>query len=353
MRRILLATSVVLAASTLLCEPSWSREALRFDSCDDLNQYLGARQPNEHVVLAPATYDCEEPPQLSADGLIVDFGGTLLRVADHALRPGVVVGDLHTPARKRSRDVTVLNLRVDGNRANQEFECWDGPCNPTANDNPYWQQRLNGVTVNGCDGCVLKNIHVTAARSGGVVVIGSTGLLIDGLDAEGAHFDGLAGYVTTDSVFRNVRVHHNEYAGFSFDLDFVNNRIEDFEASNNKDHGVFIRYATGNTFVRGSFADNLQNGVYLDRANADDATCAIGTRFEDVIVSGSGLYGAWLDFGCQGNEFVSAQLVDNAHGCFGGLHADRIGRSGDTRCVAPAPVQPEETVQAKPGEIEG
>jgi hypothetical protein len=159
--------------------------------------------------------------------------------------------------------------------------------------------------------------------------------------------------VTSDSVFRNVRVHHNEYAGFSFDLDFVNNRIEDFESSNNRDHGVFIRYAAGNTFVRGSFADNLQNGVYLDRADADDATCAIDTRFEDVTVRGSGLYGAWLDFGCPGNQFVSARLVENAQGCFGGLHADRIGRSDDTHCATPAPAQPEETVQAKPGEIEG
>lgn len=354
MRRILLATSVVLAASTLTGETSWSREALRFDGCEALRQHLATLQPQDEVVLARATYECREPLQLAADGLTVDFGGALLRVADHALRPAVVVGDLHTPASRRTRNVTVLNLRIDGNRANQAFECWGGPCDPAENDNTYWQQRLNGVTVNGCDGCVLRNIQVTAARSGGVVVVGSTNLLVDGLDAEGAHFDGLAGYFTSDSVFRNVRVHHNEYSGFSFDLDFVNNRIEDFEASHNRDHGLFIRYAAGNSFVRGSFTDNLQHGVYLDRADAEGTgTCAIDTRFEDVVVRGSGLYGAWLDFECEGNAFHSARLADNGHGCFGGLHADHIGRSDDTRCIAPAPAEAEETVQARPDEVEG
>ena len=80
----------------------------------------------------------------------------------------------------------------------------------------------------------------------------------------------------------------------------------------------------------------------------------MNTRFVDVTVRGSGLYGAWLDFGCEGNEFVSAELVDNSHGCFGGLQAEQIGRSDDTRCVAPAPVEAEETAQAKkPSGIEG
>jgi hypothetical protein len=240
---------------------------------------------------------------------------------------------------------------VDGNRANQAYECWGGPCNPSLNHNPFWQQRVNGITINGCDDCAVLDAEVHGARSGGVVVVSSNRLLIDGLVARGAHFDGLAGYWTRDSVFRNVRVHNNDYAGFSFDLGFSNNRIESFESRDNPDHGMFIRPASGNIFVGGLFADNQKSGVYFDRARSEQAgTCASDTRFEGVTVRGSGLYGPWLNFACEGNRFVASQLIDNRQGCFGGREAAMIGRADDTACIGP---EPEQTVEAAAGTDQG
>jgi hypothetical protein len=337
-------TSVLVAASALLTSPSHAQETLSFSSCAELIEYIDTRQPYEQVRLAPEVYECSEPPNPSVDGLDIDFGGALLRVADHALRPGIVVGDLHSPPTRRPKDITVRNLRVEGNRANQEFECWAGPCDPAANDHPLRKQRLNGITVNGCDDCTLINVKVLGARSGGVVVVDSRRLLVDGLEAERSHFDGLAGYFTYDSVFRNVRVINNDYAGFSFDLDFSGNRIEDFESSNNRDHGLFMRYASGNTFARGVFIGNNHHGVYLDRARAaDPRSCAMATRFESVTVSDSGHYAAWLNFACEGNAFVASQLINNGRGCFGGPGIEMIGRSDDTECSG---VEPETTVEA-------
>jgi hypothetical protein len=241
--------------------------------------------------------------------------------------------------------VRVLNVRVDGNRAHQAYECWGGPCN-ASNDNPFRQQRVNGITVNGCDDCAVINAEVTNARSGGVVVVASRGLLIDGLLAERSFFDGLAGYWTYDSVFRNVRANHNDYSGFSFDLDFSGNRIERFEASGNRDHGLFLRHARANIFEHGTFSGNGRNGVYLDRAERDRAdTCARQTRFEGVTIRGSGLHGAWLNFECQDNAFVASYLIDNREGCYGGRNADLIGRVGETACAAS---EPEAMVEAKP-----
>ncbi len=189
---------LALAASSLVATSAFAQasEPLRFSSCAALRSYLAARQPREQVRLAPQTYACSEPPVLSVDGLTVDFGGSLIRVADNALRPGVVVGDLHTPPEQRHRAITVRNLKVEGNREHQQFECWDGPCNPAANPNPLWQQRLNGITVNGCDDCALIDVEVHGARSGGVVVVSSNRLLIDGMAASGSYFDGLAAYHT-------------------------------------------------------------------------------------------------------------------------------------------------------------
>jgi hypothetical protein len=338
-------TSALAALPALLAAPGHAQEALRFESCAQLVEYIATRQPNERVLLAPETYVCSEPPNPSADGLDIDFGGAVIRVADQALRPGIVVGDLHSPPMRRPKGVTVRNLRVEGNRANQAFECWAGPCDPAANDHPLRKQRLNGITVHGCDDCALINVKVIEARSGGVVVVDSRRLLVDGLEAERSHFDGLAGYFTYDSVFRNVRVSHNDYAGFSFDLDFSGNRIEDFEASNNRDHGLFIRYAFGNTFARGSFIGNNHHGVYLDQARrVDPGTCAAATRFERVTVRDSGHYAAWQSFPCEGNQFVASQLINNSRGCFGGPGTELIGRSDDTECRA---VAPETTVEAE------
>ena len=343
MARILFATWIV-AVSALGLGTAQANTPLSFDSCTELRRYLDSLEPYTEVRLAPSFYDCSEPINLAIDGLSVDFGGSTVRVADHAMRPGVLLGDLHTPPARRYRDITVRNLVVDGNRANQTWECWGGPCDPKVNHHPYWQQRVNGITVNGCDDCSVLHAEVHSARSGGVVVVSSDRLLIDGLEARGAHFDGLAGYWTRDSVFRNVRVHDNDYAGFSFDLHFSNNRIENFESRDNRDHGMFIRLASGNSFVGGLFAGNKKNGVYFDRAQVEQpATCASDTRFERVTVRGSGLYGAWLNFPCEGNSFVASQMIDNQNGCFGGREEALIGRGEGTGCIGP---ETEQTVDA-------
>jgi len=330
-----LAMSLLGIAAAMTAVPAHAQPLLTFDSCAALRAYLETRQPHEQVRLTQKTYECAEPPILSVDGLQVDFGGAVIRVADNALRPGIIVGDLHTPPERRHKGITVSNVRIEGNRENQDAECWAGPCDPAVNRDPLWQQRLNGITVDGCDDCALINVEVHGARSGGVVVVSSNRLLIDGLTAEDAHFDGLAAYGTRHSTFRNVRVRHNHYSGFSFDCGFSGNRIEAFESSANRHHGVFIRHASDNTFVRGSFADNGLDGVYLDRSLPDDPrTCSTDTNLEELLITGSGRYGAWLDYACEGNRFSSSRLVDNAEGCFGGRSADLIGTT-DTECVVP------------------
>ncbi|MEM7024148.1 MAG: right-handed parallel beta-helix repeat-containing protein [Pseudomonadota bacterium] len=344
MAGVYLATVVVAIMSTIGANAVRADEPLTFETCADLRQYLDHRAPYDEVVLAQSSYECSEPIHLSVDGLSVDFGGSTLRLADQALRPVVLLGNLQTPADRRHKAITASNLVIEGNRANQDYECWGGPCNPQQNDDPLWQQRVNGITVNGCDDCAVHNAAITGARSGGVVVVGSNRLLIDGLVASDSHFDGLAGYWTRDSVFRNILVHDNAYAGFSFDLNFSDNRIEAFESRDNGDQGLFIRLARGNSFVNGVFTDNGRNGVYLDRASADLApTCASDTRFEAVTISGSGQFGAWMDFACEGNRFVTSQLLDNEDGCLGGREAALIGLSEDSVCSGP---ETEQTVEA-------
>src|SRR5919106_4213066 len=105
MSRTFVTMPVVLVLGTLVGAPAGAQEALHFESCAALRHHIDTRQPNEHVVLAPAVYECREPLNPSVDGLTVDFGGSLIRVVDHALRPGIVVGDLHVPPQRRPKRV--------------------------------------------------------------------------------------------------------------------------------------------------------------------------------------------------------------------------------------------------------
>jgi hypothetical protein len=333
MRRSITALTIMTAALPGLAHGG---EPQRFDSCADLRAHIDAMKPYEELRVATVTLACKEPPNPSADGLRIDFGGSTLRVADDALRPGIVIGDLQTPPRQRHQDITILNLKIDGNGANQSYECWGGPCDAAANSNPLWKERSNGVTVNGCDGCAVINVQVTDARSGGMTVVSSERLLVDGFRAERSCFDGLAAYHTHHSLFRNVVVENNDYAGFSFDGDFSHNRFEDFVARNNHDQGMFIRDASAIRFVRGLFAGNAKNGVYFDQDDRNvDATCASDITLAGVTLRGNGQYGAWLDFPCKGNRLVASALIDNREGCLGGREAGLIGQS-DSTCSAPA-----------------
>ena len=106
MAGILLATGVV-AVAALGLGPAQANTPLTFASCKELRLYLESLEPYTEVQLAPAFYECHEPINLSVDGLTIDFGGSTVRVADDALRPGVLLGDLNTPPARRSRDITV------------------------------------------------------------------------------------------------------------------------------------------------------------------------------------------------------------------------------------------------------
>jgi hypothetical protein len=58
MSRILLAMPVAVVLGTLVAAPADAQEALRFASCAALRHHIDTRQPNAHVLLAPATYEC-------------------------------------------------------------------------------------------------------------------------------------------------------------------------------------------------------------------------------------------------------------------------------------------------------
>jgi hypothetical protein len=90
--RSLRAASIV-ALVVLALNSAQATAPLSFDSCADLRQYLDSLEPNAEVRLTPSFYVCHEPINPAVDGLKIDFGGSTVRVADHALRPAVILGN--------------------------------------------------------------------------------------------------------------------------------------------------------------------------------------------------------------------------------------------------------------------
>ena len=103
MARIMLATWIV-ALSALGLGSAQANALLSFESCTELRRYLDSLGPYAEVRLAHSFYDRSWPINLSVDGLSVDFGGSTVRVADHALRPGVLCSAACATMRGRWRN---------------------------------------------------------------------------------------------------------------------------------------------------------------------------------------------------------------------------------------------------------
>jgi hypothetical protein len=95
--------AIVIAGAMALPATANAQEPQSFASCADLRAHIDAMKPYETLRLAPSTFTCKEPLNPAADGLRIDFGDSLVRVADQALRPGIVVGDLQTPPATQAR----------------------------------------------------------------------------------------------------------------------------------------------------------------------------------------------------------------------------------------------------------
>ena len=134
-------------------------------SCKAIKNAIDSAPPEgATIVLSPGTYTCSEPVVLDRDNLTLRGTGpsTILRLANGANAPVVVIGQTQTPPAVR-RNIRLSDLTIDGNRQNQTFECYLGPCSA---QNPL---RNNGITLRHVEDVVVEKVYAKSARSGGMV----------------------------------------------------------------------------------------------------------------------------------------------------------------------------------------
>ena len=102
------------------------------------------------VVPAPGVYDLHQPLWLNRNGLALRGAGesTVLRLADQADCPVVILGPIARQTAAVVHDLSVSDLVIDGNRSHQTVEQWPDPGNTSGiQNNGIMIQSARQVTV--------------------------------------------------------------------------------------------------------------------------------------------------------------------------------------------------------------
>jgi len=210
------------------------------------------------VVLAPGTYAIHQPLLLNRDHLTLRGSGaaTILRLADGADCPVVILGPTSARPDRLIHEVCLADLLIDGNRLHQSIERWADARNTSGIQN-------NGIMIQAVSNCIVEHVVAAHCRSGGLVTAnGTRSLTVNDFTSFDNQFDGLACYRTENSVFTGLNLHDNQAAGISLDLDFNHNVISDSTLTGN-DLGIFMRRSNSNQFSDLTIRRSHHDGVFM------------------------------------------------------------------------------------------
>ena len=270
------------------------------------------------VVLPPGTFEVGQPIVLRRDHQSLRGSGdaTVLRLADGANCPMIILGEPINHPLRTVGDLRVSGLFIDGNRHSQQRELWrlhgEGS-----------EIRNNGITVQNVSNSVVEHVTCVRCRSGGLVTTRDVRrLTVRDLTAFDNEFDGLACYQTTDSLFTKLCLHDNPGAGISLDLAFNHNVVSNAVLTANS-LGIFMRASHDNQFHDISIFNCRDYGVFMadveklttrGRQPAPRSGC-VDNLFTNLMASECG--GAAFrvnDPTCTNNVIVRAKFNGNARG---------------------------------------
>ncbi len=283
-------------------------------TCASIQSAIAALPAAGGRVLLPAgVYTCDTAVVIARDNveLLGEGNSTVLRLTDSANAPVIVIGETATPPPIMHRYIRVADLMIDGNRREQNYECWGGPCDQGG----LSAIRNNGLTLRHVSDVVVERVTVTGARSSGLVAEKvSERITVRDFTATDNEYDGLAAYQTENSLFTGLHLYDNLFTGLSFDLDFNSNVISDAVITDSGRHGIFMRDARDNVFDGLVIRVSGRQGVFVAQ-NESPTNAAKGNTFTGLVISNSvGFAFEVADASCTDNLLVSAQLVGNL-GC--------------------------------------
>jgi len=285
-------------------------------SCDVIQNAIDVLPETGGQVIIPAgTFTCTTAIVISRSNVVLRGQGpaTVLYLAAGSDSPVLVVGDTATPPAAAYNNVHISDLSIDGNRAEQTQECWGGPCDSGGRT----AIRNNGITLRGVTDVRVERVSVVRARSGGLVTEkGCRRITVHGFSSAENAYDGLAGYETENSVFSELYLHDNPFAGISLDIQFNNNTISQAVIVHNGKQGIFMRDSQDNLFADIQIRESGEQGLFLAQVDTNESTPALGNTFHGLVVSHSAQAGMQVNnLSCRYNLVVAAQFIQNGGGC--------------------------------------
>jgi hypothetical protein len=255
--------------------------------------------------------------------------GTILFLDANANCPVVILGAPDKGKQPVAR-LRLADLFIDGNRHHQQIERWRVAADGSLINN-------NGVDVRNVADTLIERVTCCRCRSGGLVTSGGNRrLTVRDFTAFDNQFDGLACYLTEDSLFTALSLHDNLAAGISLDLAFNRNQIDRVILARN-DLGIFMRYARDNAFQDLNISGSRNHGVFMAQAltqektgwEREPGTECTGNRFADLHISNSGGSAFWVnDVTCTNNFIVGGSFLDNHRGGLAPLQAKLVKAEG-------------------------
>ena len=270
------------------------------------------------VILAAGTFEIHQPLILQRDFQSLRGAGamTILILASNANCPVIILGEPVNHPLKIIKNLRVSDLFIDGNRLHQQRELWK--LSGEGSD-----IRNNGITVQTVSDSAVEHIICARNRSGGLVTtLGVARLTVRDLNAFDNEFDGLACYLTTDSLFADLNLHDNPGAGISLDLAFNHNVISN-AVLNANDLGIFMRASRENSFYNVAIHNSHHHGVFMAHSETQTAlgwgpapqTECVYNSFTNLIAMGCG--GAAFRVNnttCTHNIIIRAKFEGNLKG---------------------------------------
>lgn len=312
---LLLSVGGFIAFYTHRADHSHTRSVVASGGGDAIQRAIDDLGPEGgEVLLSSGVYECDKPIVIRSNYITLRGAGnaTMLRLKAGANCPVIIIGDEAPTPRREVSGIQVSDLAIDGNRLQQDVECWDGSCD-TGEKTVI---RSCGVVVRRAVDVSMQRLNIFGCRSAGVVTEkGCRRLTVRELSASDNHFDGLACYETEESLFEGLHLHRNNCAGISTDLNFNRNLVSNVMLSNNGKQGIFMRDSRSNVFLGVVIVGSGEQGVFIAQTDQDPDTAVVGNSFTALTVTGSkGPAVRVNDKSCKNNVMTGCQFIDNADG---------------------------------------
>lgn len=285
------------------------------EGCDGIQSAIdGLPVSGGQVVVASGTYVCDEPIVIAADNVRLRGSGpaTLLTLSDGANSPLLIVGDISAEPAITHHHVVVSDLQLDGNGAAQPDECWGGPCDGVH----FLPIRNNTLTVRRCTDVLIERVVAHNAASGGLVLERETErIAVHDFESYGHVFDGLAAYLTEESILTGLYLHDNGAAGLSVDTEFNSNVISDVVMADNAKVGLFMRWSQDNLLSDMQIIRSGEHGMFIAH-DESAATAATGNSFNGIMISDSAQWGVYVANDTNVDNLIAGiQYSNNTDGC--------------------------------------